>query len=80
MEKKANSFAVIIVSIIAAVAAGMAAIYFITNYLKKKNQEKYDFVDCYDTDYCDEWCDDDCCECEEQPATETVEETAEDAE
>ncbi len=65
MEKKANSFAVITVSVIAALAAIGAAIYFLTRYINKKNQECYDFADYYDPDemydYDDCDCDCDCC-------------------
>ena len=66
MEKKSNSFAVIVVSIIALIAAVSAAAYFVTRYLKKKKRETYDFVDYCDDDDYDFLSDyDDCgCECD----------------
>ncbi len=63
MEKKANSFAVITVSVIAVLAAIGTAVYFLMRYINKKNQECYDFADYYDPDemYDYDDCDCDCC-------------------
>ena len=67
MEKKSNSFAVIVVSVIALIAAVAAAVYFISRYLDKKKRETYDFVDYCDDDDYDFLSDyDDCgCECDD---------------
>ena len=63
MGKKSNSFAVIVVSIIALIAAVSAAVYFITRYLDKKKRETYDFVDYCDDDDYDFLSDYDDCDC-----------------
>ena len=61
MEKKANSFAVITVSVIAVLAAIGTAVYFLMRYINKKNQECYDFADYYDPDEMYDYDDCDCC-------------------
>lgn len=72
MEKKSTSFAVIVVSIIALIAAVAAGVYFITRYLNRKKKDTYDFVNSWDdedydflSDYDDCGCECDDCDCDE---------------
>lgn len=81
MEKKANSIAVVTVSIIAILAAIGTAIYFVMRYLNKRDQDCYDFADCYDPDEMFDYDDCDCgCIEDEKESEEEPEATEEDAE
>ncbi len=69
MDKKSASFAVIVLSVIAAMAAVGTAIYFATKFLCKRRQPYCDYLE-YDDFDDDSFCDDDPCECDDDSAPE----------
>ena len=62
MDKKSASFAVIVLSVIAAMAAVGTAIYFATKFLCKKQQPCCDYLEYDDFDDA-AFCEDEPCEC-----------------